>query len=355
MGGTAPRLPSAGGRATLVPMRATVRDVAALAGVSPKTVSNVVNGGLCPCGRATRERVERAGRRARSTCRTCPRAACANGRSCAIALTLPELGSAYSAELAQWFVELAPRARLDGAARPDRTRPRRERDLVSRARAHLVDGLVLNPVSLSASVLAETEGSRRPSSSARSNRSTSTRCTWTAARRTRGHDPPARPRATVGSRSSGPPVRRTPPPRASCATRVTRMRSARSASRSTPPCACRCRRGRRVRRRRGSRPGWTRTRCRTRCSRTRTRSPSACCTSGGTGVHVPEQVSVVGVRRRRRRSLRDPGADDGVVRPAGLRHGGARPAHPTHRRPDAAPETVVVPHRIVERASVAAR
>jgi DNA-binding LacI/PurR family transcriptional regulator len=40
-------------------VRATVRDVAVRAGVSPKTVSNVVNATV-PVSPATRERVERA-------------------------------------------------------------------------------------------------------------------------------------------------------------------------------------------------------------------------------------------------------------------------------------------------------
>ena len=137
-------------------MRATVRDVAALAGVSPKTVSNVINGGVA-VRPETRERVERA----LSELDYVPNLSARglrNGRSGAIALTLPEMGSAYSAELAQWFVELARErgwiVQLDQTGND----PARERDLVSRARAHLVDGLILNPVSLSASVLASTEG-----------------------------------------------------------------------------------------------------------------------------------------------------------------------------------------------------
>lgn len=137
-------------------MRATVRDVAALAGVSPKTVSNVVNGGV-PVRPETRARVERALEQLDYVPNLSARGL-RNGRSGAIALTLPELGSAYSAELARWFVELA-RDR-DWVVQIDQTGddPARERELVSRARAHLVDGLVLNPVSLGASVLASAEG-----------------------------------------------------------------------------------------------------------------------------------------------------------------------------------------------------
>ncbi len=137
-------------------MRATVRDVAALAGVSPKTVSNVINGGVV-VRPDTRERVEQALEQLDYVPNLSARGL-RNGRSGAIALTLPEMSSAYSAELARWFVELA-RDR-DWVVQLDQTAadPERERQLVSRARAHLVDGLVLNPVSLSASVLASTVG-----------------------------------------------------------------------------------------------------------------------------------------------------------------------------------------------------
>lgn len=137
-------------------MRATVRDVAALAGVSPKTVSNVVNGGVV-VRPDTRERVEAALAQLDYVPNLSARGL-RNGRSGAIALTLPEMSSAYSAELARWFVELA-RDR-DWVVQLDQTAndPERERQLVSRARAHLVDGLILNPVTLSASVLASTVG-----------------------------------------------------------------------------------------------------------------------------------------------------------------------------------------------------
>ncbi|MBT2501542.1 LacI family DNA-binding transcriptional regulator [Curtobacterium sp. ISL-83] len=137
-------------------MRATVRDVATLAGVSPKTVSNVINGGVA-VRPETRERVERALADLDYVPNLSARGL-RNGRSGAIALTLPAIASAYSAELAQWFVELARErgwvVQLDQTA----SDPERERELVSRARAHLVDGLILNPVTLSASVLASTEG-----------------------------------------------------------------------------------------------------------------------------------------------------------------------------------------------------
>ncbi|WP_420368641.1 LacI family DNA-binding transcriptional regulator [Curtobacterium sp. L1-20] len=137
-------------------MRATVRDVAALAGVSPKTVSNVINGGVA-VRPDTKARVERALAELDYVPNLSARGL-RNGRSGAIALTLPEMASAYSAELAQWFVELARERSWTVQLDQTGNDPDRERDLVSRARAHLVDGLILNPVSLSASVLASTEG-----------------------------------------------------------------------------------------------------------------------------------------------------------------------------------------------------
>ncbi|WP_144765746.1 LacI family DNA-binding transcriptional regulator [Curtobacterium sp. 9128] len=137
-------------------MRATVRDVAALAGVSPKTVSNVING-VVVVRPETRARVEQALAQLDYVPNLSARGL-RNGRSGVVALTLPEMSSAYAAELARWFVELA--RDHDWVVQLDQTGsdPEREQELVSRARAHLVDGLVLNPVSLSASVLASTVG-----------------------------------------------------------------------------------------------------------------------------------------------------------------------------------------------------
>jgi DNA-binding LacI/PurR family transcriptional regulator len=137
-------------------MRATVRDVAALAGVSPKTVSNVITGTVA-VRPETRARVEAALAELDYVPNLSARSL-RNGRSGVIALTLPELSSAYSADLARWFVELARERGLVVQLEQTGTDPEQERTLVSRARAHLVDGLVLNPVSLSASVLASTAG-----------------------------------------------------------------------------------------------------------------------------------------------------------------------------------------------------
>ncbi|WP_022882763.1 LacI family DNA-binding transcriptional regulator [Gryllotalpicola ginsengisoli] len=133
-------------------MRATVRDVAILAGVSPKTVSNVVNGGV-PVRPETRRRVEAALAELDYVPNLSARGL-RNGRSGNIALALPDLGTAYSAELARWFVELAHDRGWAVQIEQSGHDPQREAELLSRARTHLVDGLVLNPVLLDSSAVA---------------------------------------------------------------------------------------------------------------------------------------------------------------------------------------------------------
>ena len=131
--------------------RATVKDVAARAGVSPKTVSNVMNGTF-PVSPATRERVELAMTELDYVPNFSARGL-RNGRTGMIALALPELNTAYSAELAHHFVH---HARAQGwAIQIEETKggPEPEHQLMLKARAQLVDGLILNPVSLETSAL----------------------------------------------------------------------------------------------------------------------------------------------------------------------------------------------------------
>jgi DNA-binding LacI/PurR family transcriptional regulator len=134
-------------------MRATVRDVANLAGVSPKTVSNVING-VVPVRPETRARVEAALVELDYVPNLSARGL-RNGRSGNIALALPDLSTAYSAELARWFVELAHDRGWAIQLEATGSDPHREVALVSRARTHLVDGLVLNPTQLGMSVVAD--------------------------------------------------------------------------------------------------------------------------------------------------------------------------------------------------------
>jgi DNA-binding LacI/PurR family transcriptional regulator len=141
-------------------VRATVKDVAARAGVSPKTVSNVING-IVFVRPETRERVERALAELDYVPNLGARGL-RNGRYGLIALALPDLSTAYSAELAHLFVEEAHARGWSLQIEETAAEPRRELDLLSRARSHLVDGLVLNPVSLEDSVVPAATGPLPP-------------------------------------------------------------------------------------------------------------------------------------------------------------------------------------------------
>jgi DNA-binding LacI/PurR family transcriptional regulator len=127
-------------------MRATVKDVAKLAGVSPKTVSNVING-IVFVRPETRARVEQA----LSELDYVPNMSARglrNGRSGMIGLALPDLLRPYSAEITHLVVELAHQRGWGVQIQQTAAEPKREFELLSKARAHLVDGLILNPVNL---------------------------------------------------------------------------------------------------------------------------------------------------------------------------------------------------------------
>jgi DNA-binding LacI/PurR family transcriptional regulator len=125
---------------------ASLKDVAQLAGVSVKTVSNVVNNypHVTP---AMRERVQRAidelGYRPNLTARHLRR-----GRTGIIALAVPELGNPYFAELAGAVIDAA--ARHDYTVLLDHTAGQREKEvLVTQGfRTHVIDGLILSPIEL---------------------------------------------------------------------------------------------------------------------------------------------------------------------------------------------------------------
>ena len=133
-------------------MRATVKDVAALAHVSPKTVSNVING-VVYVRPETRQRVEDALAELNYVPNLSARGL-RNGRSGVIALALPDLATAYSAEMAHAFVESAHARGWGVHIEETGSRTRREEELLSQARANLVDGLVLNPIILAESAVA---------------------------------------------------------------------------------------------------------------------------------------------------------------------------------------------------------
>ena len=128
-----------------------MRDVAALAGVSPKTVSNVVTG-TAFVRPETRTRVEDAMRTLDFVPNLSARGL-RNGRSGVIAVALPDLATAYSADILHHLVEVAHEHGFAVQVEETATEPRREVDLLSRARAHLIDGLVLNPVRIEDSAI----------------------------------------------------------------------------------------------------------------------------------------------------------------------------------------------------------
>lgn len=132
-------------------MRATVKDVARRAGVSPKTVSNVVNG-IIPVSGPTRSKVEQAMVELDYVPNLSARGL-RNGRSGVIALALPDLGTPYSAEIAHNVVEVAHEQGWGVQIEETGLDPQREFELMSKARANQIDGLILNPVVLDESAV----------------------------------------------------------------------------------------------------------------------------------------------------------------------------------------------------------
>jgi len=127
-------------------MAVRLRDVAAHAGVSVKTVSNVVNGYVHVSPR-TRALVEAAvaelGYRPNLSARNLRR-----GRTGVIALAVPELGVPYFAELAQRVIEAS--ADHDFTVLIDQTggNPDQERLVLEGIRGHLIDGLIFSALGL---------------------------------------------------------------------------------------------------------------------------------------------------------------------------------------------------------------
>jgi DNA-binding LacI/PurR family transcriptional regulator len=124
----------------------SLRDVAARAGVSIKTVSNVVNG-YVHVAPQTRDRVEAAiaelGYRPNLSARSLR-----GGRSGIIGLAVPELGVPYFAELAQCMVKAAEARGFTVLVDQTEADPERERLVLRGFRPHLLDGLIFNPLAL---------------------------------------------------------------------------------------------------------------------------------------------------------------------------------------------------------------
>jgi len=135
---------------------ARLQDVARLAGVSVKTVSNVVNG-YVHVSTPTRQRVEEAidelGYRPNLSARTLRR-----GSSGVIALAVPEVDMPYFAELARWVIQVADMHGLTVLIDQTDGLAERERLVMTGIRGHLIDGLVLSPVATDAQAIARAAG-----------------------------------------------------------------------------------------------------------------------------------------------------------------------------------------------------
>ncbi len=124
---------------------ASMKDVAARAGVSVKTVSNVINGAqVAP---PTRERVERAvtelGYRPNITARNLRQ-----GRTGILALAVSEIDVPYFAELARLIVDTAEEHRYTILIDQTNGDPRREQYVVDGMGKQLVDGIIFSPIAM---------------------------------------------------------------------------------------------------------------------------------------------------------------------------------------------------------------
>ena len=133
-------------------MGASLRDVAKLAGVSVKTVSNVVND-YEHVTDSTRDRVLRAIEELNYRPNTAARSL-RKGRSGLIGLAIPELGIPYFSELAGLIIDAA--AEQSWTVLVDQTNGLAERELLvsEGIRSHLLDGLIFNPLAMDADQLA---------------------------------------------------------------------------------------------------------------------------------------------------------------------------------------------------------
>ncbi|MDL4818466.1 LacI family DNA-binding transcriptional regulator [Actinomadura opuntiae] len=129
-------------------MAATLKDVAALAGVSVKTVSNVVNG-YAFVKPENRRRVEDAlaatGYRPNLGARNLRR-----GRTGFIALVVPELSIPYFGELAGLVITAARRHHWNVLIEQTQGARDRERSALAAMGPHMIDGAILSPQALAA-------------------------------------------------------------------------------------------------------------------------------------------------------------------------------------------------------------
>jgi DNA-binding LacI/PurR family transcriptional regulator len=123
-----------------------LKDVAKLAGVSVRTVSNVVNG-YPYVTEVTRARVQRALDELNYRPNLAARSL-RTGRSGILALAVPAIDGPYFGELARHIVKAAERHSYTVLIEQTDSLPQRERLLFADGGPHLIDGLILNPVAL---------------------------------------------------------------------------------------------------------------------------------------------------------------------------------------------------------------
>lgn len=132
----------------MLAMPVTMQDVARVAGVSAKTVSNVVNG-FPHIRAATKARVEAAieelGYQVNSSARSLR-----SGRTRMITLAIPELNQPYFAELAQGVIDEAAEHGLDVLVETTGGIRERELAVLSGTRPQMVDGTIFSPITLDA-------------------------------------------------------------------------------------------------------------------------------------------------------------------------------------------------------------
>ena len=127
-------------------MATTIHDVARMAGVSIKTVSNVLNG-YASIRPATKQRVLEAIESLDWTPNLTARGL-RSGRTGLINLIIPDLRNAYFAELSDVLMEAADAQGLSVIVAQTRGQRRRELDLLRGPRAQMVDGILFSPLAL---------------------------------------------------------------------------------------------------------------------------------------------------------------------------------------------------------------
>ena len=141
-------------------MSVRMKEVASRAGVSVKTVSNVVNGYL-HVAPSTRERVQRAidemGYRPNLSARSLR-----SGRTGIIAVAVPRLDEPYFAELAAAVIGVADEHGCTVLVEQTDGQLAREQLAVSGIRPDLIDGLILSPLALGADDLLATGRTATP-------------------------------------------------------------------------------------------------------------------------------------------------------------------------------------------------